>query len=223
VRLAKEEMLSYSEGERRKFLQALENEIGFIAAASFNAQVLESGVRIIGELENKNQISENEISKLASVLDEYQIRRWLNASGYSGPFHSLLELLQSTAQGLRKIKQIDSILLELGSKIAVDEAAIQQMQSDLDSMRSDLDSLEIEAFADDISSYNLLVDQYNALVQRYRWNVSVYNRKVNEANRILQGLSQLDFAQAFNNCLHPNVLFREFDRVDLGTQGEVAN
>lgn len=214
VRLAKEEMLSYSEGKRRELLQALENEICFIAAASFNAQVLASGIRIIDELENKSQISEGEISKLASMLDEYQIRRWLYASGYYGPFLSLLELLRNTAQGLERVKEIASILSALRSEIEADEVAIRQMQLDLDF-----------AFAyDDANSYNSLVDQHNALVRRYQWNVSVYDANVNEANRILKWLSQLDLAQAFNDCLHPNVLFREFDRVDLGkTQGNVAN
>ncbi|MEM3484059.1 MAG: DnaJ domain-containing protein [Candidatus Methanomethyliaceae archaeon] len=214
ARQAKAEASSYPDNKRKQYLQRSENALNFIVAAAFSARVLESAVRVINELQNRPSVVEDEAEKLTNMLSEYQVRRWLSASGYLEPFNRLLGALQDIARDLERIRRIETFLSTLEARIEAERTSMRQIESSLRSLGPEVYDYRI---------YNSTVQRYNAIVQHYRTDVFMYNEKVTEGKRIAQSLSQIDVAQLFNDCLDPKVLFREFHRVDLGNQGRAAN
>jgi len=201
ARLAKEKASSLSPEERAKLSSALEEDLSFIAAACFNARVLEAGARVFGELDRSGGIPEDEVRRLEHVANRYRVRKWLTDSAYLPRFAELLKILKATADDLKALKHIQPGLQALKRQIEADQASIQQIQS----------RLELLYASGQVEAYNLLVDRHNALVRRYRGNASAFNARVIKANRILEKLKQMDLNGAFTDCLDDRVIFQQFD------------
>lgn len=198
----KEMASSASPEERAGVLSALEKELSFMAAAYFNARVLESGARIFGGLTQSGRIPEGELGMLEDAKNEYYVGKWLKDNGYSSRFDELLVLLKAIDNDIKTSEQIEHTLSELDKQIKADQEAILQMQSKLDLLYA----------SGRFGAYNSLVDQHNSLVRRYKRNIAAFNNKVGMANRTKARLEQeiAKAGKAFNDCLDQKMIFRWF-------------
>lgn len=141
----------------------------------------------------------------SSLTAHPAVASWLSTSAYASCHRQLIDSLTSQSQVLSRMSQLQASLTTLEQSITSSKSELERLESRLNL----LDRLN------DVDGYNALVAPYNQRLQFMQTEIRRYDEMVNEYNSLVAQYNAGDLAVAFNRCLDPSVLFKDFRQVDL--------
>lgn len=195
----------------------LNTKMDFLAAAAFNARILEISISSIHNFETDGNISPNDISQMAEVLSNQYISKWLTRIGFMPNVDGLMLTL-------KKYTEISSALAKAKSTLRQRKMNIDALADSISNLEEKLNFYESANLHDD---YNNLLNEYNSMILRHKKLVTKYNPLADGYNELNERFNKyarnVDLDSCFNVCLDPAIFFSVFESVDLTHSVESHN